>query len=161
MSCGVDRRHSSDSVLLWLWCRPAAIAPIQSLAWEPPYAEGMAPKKTKNKQKKTHQKTVLLSEWQCFYQRLIWFKDKMTVSVHQGIKVLWFREGKTSMSANQSGNKCSLVGIPLIHFLTFYPCLICYLYHTKNCWTFRAHESISSGQNYILASLIPTAKKRN
>ena len=27
-----------DLVLLWLWCRLAAIAPIGTLAWEPPYA---------------------------------------------------------------------------------------------------------------------------
>ena len=26
--CGVGRRHSSDPVLLWLWCRLAAVAPI-------------------------------------------------------------------------------------------------------------------------------------
>ena len=25
-----------DPVLLWLWCRPAATAPIRPLAWEPP-----------------------------------------------------------------------------------------------------------------------------
>ena len=31
-----------DLVLLWLWCRPAATAPITPLAWEPPYAEGAA-----------------------------------------------------------------------------------------------------------------------
>ena len=30
----------SDPSLLWLWCRLAATAPIQPLAWEPPYAEG-------------------------------------------------------------------------------------------------------------------------
>ena len=29
-------------VLLWLWCRPAAAAPIRPLAWEPPYAAGVA-----------------------------------------------------------------------------------------------------------------------
>ena len=45
MSCGVGRRHGSDPVLLWLWRRPAAIAPIQPLAWEPPYATGVALKK--------------------------------------------------------------------------------------------------------------------
>ena len=28
--------------LLWLWCRPAAVAPIGPLAWEPPYAMGAA-----------------------------------------------------------------------------------------------------------------------
>ena len=45
MSCGVDHRHSSDPTLLWLWCRPAAAAPVQPLAWELPYAAGTALKK--------------------------------------------------------------------------------------------------------------------
>ena len=31
----------------WLWCRPVATAPIQLLAWEFPYASGMAVKKKK------------------------------------------------------------------------------------------------------------------
>ena len=38
-------RSRSDLVLLWLWCRLAAVAPIGSLAWEPPYASGAAIKK--------------------------------------------------------------------------------------------------------------------
>ena len=42
MSCGVGCRLGSDPVLLWLWCRPAATAPIRPLAWEPPYAAGVA-----------------------------------------------------------------------------------------------------------------------
>ena len=42
MSCGVGRRHSSDPTLLWLWLKPAAIAPNGPLAWEPPYAMGAA-----------------------------------------------------------------------------------------------------------------------
>ena len=40
MSCGVGHRHGLDPVLLWLWHRPEAIAPIQLLAWETPYAMG-------------------------------------------------------------------------------------------------------------------------
>ena len=32
-----------------LWCRPAAIAPIRPLAWEPPCAAGAALEKTKKK----------------------------------------------------------------------------------------------------------------
>ena len=28
VSCSVGCRHSSDLVLLWLWCRPAAVALI-------------------------------------------------------------------------------------------------------------------------------------
>ena len=31
-----------DPALLWLWCRPAAVAPIRPQAWEPPYAAGAA-----------------------------------------------------------------------------------------------------------------------
>ena len=37
MRYGVGHRRGSDLVLLWLWCRLAAAAPIQPLAWEPPY----------------------------------------------------------------------------------------------------------------------------
>ena len=42
MSCGVGCRCNSDPVLLWLWCRPAAVALIGPLAREPPYAKGAA-----------------------------------------------------------------------------------------------------------------------
>ena len=47
LSCGVGRRCGLDPVLLWLWCRLVATAPIQPLAWEPPYAMGMALKSKK------------------------------------------------------------------------------------------------------------------
>ena len=52
MSCGVGCRLGSDPVLLWLWCRPAAVAPIPPLAWEPPYAMGAALKAKKKKKRK-------------------------------------------------------------------------------------------------------------
>ena len=42
----VGCRGSSDPMLLWLWCRLAAIAPIQPLAWELPYAMDAALKNT-------------------------------------------------------------------------------------------------------------------
>ena len=45
MSYGVGRRHGSDPVLLWLWCRLAAAALIGPQAWEPPNAGGGALKK--------------------------------------------------------------------------------------------------------------------
>ena len=41
-----------DLALLWLWCRPAAVAPIGPLAWEPPYAMGATLKSQKKKKKK-------------------------------------------------------------------------------------------------------------
>ena len=52
MSCGVGHRQGSDTELLWLWCRLAAAALIQTLAWEPPYAVGAALKRQKKKKRK-------------------------------------------------------------------------------------------------------------
>ena len=49
MSCGVGFRHGLDLPLLWLWYRPAAVALIRPLAWEPPYAMGAALKSGKKK----------------------------------------------------------------------------------------------------------------
>ena len=48
VSCGVGRRSGSDPVLLWLWCRPTAPAPIRLLAWETPRATGAALKRQKH-----------------------------------------------------------------------------------------------------------------
>jgi len=48
MSYGVGRRCGLDPLLLWLWCRPAATAPIGPLAWESPYAMGEALKRQKD-----------------------------------------------------------------------------------------------------------------
>ena len=42
MSCGVGRRRGLDLVCLWLWHILAATALIQPLAWELPYAVGVA-----------------------------------------------------------------------------------------------------------------------
>ena len=52
MSCEVGSRHGSDPELLWLWCRPAAVAPIGPLAWETPHAVGRALKDKQTKQTK-------------------------------------------------------------------------------------------------------------
>ena len=47
VSCGVGRRGGLDLAWLWLGCRMAAAAPIRPLAWEPPYAAGIALEKKK------------------------------------------------------------------------------------------------------------------
>ena len=60
MSCGGGCRQGSDPVLLWLWCRPAAVALIGRLAWEPPFAMGVALKSKKERKggkKKGRQRT--------------------------------------------------------------------------------------------------------
>ena len=46
MSCGVGLR----CMLLWLWCRLAAVGPIQPLAWELPNTTGVALKRHSDKQ---------------------------------------------------------------------------------------------------------------
>ena len=51
MSCGVGHRCGSVPMLLWLWWRPAATAPIRPLAQEPPNA-GLEKTKKKRKEKK-------------------------------------------------------------------------------------------------------------
>ena len=48
-----------DPELLWLWCRPAAVAPIWPLAWEAPYVTGATLKWQKRKKKKK-EKILLL-----------------------------------------------------------------------------------------------------
>ena len=58
MSCGVGCRCSLGATLLCPWHRLAAVAPIQPLAWEPPYAMSEALKR----QKKKRVKTCLLEE---------------------------------------------------------------------------------------------------
>ena len=50
VSCGVDRRHGSDPQLLWLWCRPEAIAPIRPLAGNL-YMPWVRPRKDRKKER--------------------------------------------------------------------------------------------------------------
>ena len=52
MNCGEGLRCSSDLAWQWLWRRLAAAAPVQSLAWEPPCAEGTVLEKAKKIKKK-------------------------------------------------------------------------------------------------------------
>ena len=50
-SCSVGHRCGSESVLPWLWCRPAAAALIWSLVWEILYTAGVAIGKKKGGRK--------------------------------------------------------------------------------------------------------------
>ena len=59
VNCGVGRRCGSDLVLLWLWHRLAAVAPIRPLAWEPPYAACAALESQKDKNNKIRKEALL------------------------------------------------------------------------------------------------------
>ena len=65
MGCGMGRRCGLDLALLWLWCRPAAVAPLQPLTWEPPYV-GAALKDKKKKERnywRNYTKLYRMSDW--------------------------------------------------------------------------------------------------
>ena len=58
MNCGVGLRCGLAMALLWLWHRPTAVALIQPLAWETPYAAGAALKKKKKRKKERKEKEM-------------------------------------------------------------------------------------------------------
>ena len=85
MSWSVGRRRGSDPMLLWLWCRPAATAPIRPLAWEPPCAAGAAQEMAKRQKNKKN--------------KVIWyFPKKLNLSLPNGLftvfLVIYLRECK-------------------------------------------------------------------
>ena len=51
MSYVIGCRCGLNPWLLWLWCRPAAAALIQPLAWDLAYAISVAPKKQRKKER--------------------------------------------------------------------------------------------------------------
>ena len=55
MSCGIGHRCGSDRALLWLWCRPAAVALNGLLAQELPGA-ALERKKKKEKRKEENKR---------------------------------------------------------------------------------------------------------
>ena len=87
MSLGVGRGRSSDPALLWLWCRPAATAPIRPLAWESPYAEGEALEKAKKKKNYNNQRKLELHEssrtWRCWEFPLWQSGETNLTSIHE------------------------------------------------------------------------------
>ena len=64
MSSGVGRGCGLDPMLLWLWRRPAAVAPTGPLAWEPPYAAGVALKRKEKKEKKSNVASYKEPNWE-------------------------------------------------------------------------------------------------
>ena len=52
-------------MLLWLWRRLAATAPIRPIAWEPPYAAEAAQETTKRQKKNVFHLRLLSSTYNC------------------------------------------------------------------------------------------------
>ena len=85
MSCGVGCRRGLDPVLLWLWRKPAAVAPIRPLAWEPPYAAGTAPEKAK-RQKQNKQTKIISASINNFIKvhKMLFFSNAVILSTFIG-----------------------------------------------------------------------------
>ena len=60
MNCGVGHRLSLDLALLWLGLGPAAVGLIQPLAWEFPYAMGVALVRAKKIKKERKEENLFL-----------------------------------------------------------------------------------------------------
>ena len=88
LSCGVGCRCSSDPALLWLWCWPAAAAPIRPLAWEPPFAAGVALKPKKGKKK-----ILLGATWICVRTNPACLSDVEHLQVKQNPKCISWEPG--------------------------------------------------------------------
>ena len=80
VSCALDCRCGSDPTLLWLWRRLAAVALIQPLAWELPYAADTAVKRKEKKKKRPQSfftelflycvHSSFLSYWESLFSRI-------------------------------------------------------------------------------------------
>ena len=92
MGCGVGHRRGLDLMLLWWRHRPAAVAPVQPLAWELPYAAGAA-LKSKNKQTnktKTPKDPSLLSEAQRRERPLVTTQEETNFSSRMNHVIISF-----------------------------------------------------------------------
>ena len=81
MSSGVGCRHSLDLMLLWLWCRLAAVAAIQPLAcgFSPP------PKKKKKKAKSISQSYSLICAPLVLFLGLLMSKERQKATMGSSV----------------------------------------------------------------------------
>ena len=89
MSCGIGCRHNWDPELLWLWYRPANVAPVQPLVWELLHAASAALKT--NKQKKLSSPlSEILDIQACFLFPIILklsnWKRELKLSAHKPLE---------------------------------------------------------------------------
>jgi len=99
VSCGVGHRRGLDLVLLWLWHRPAAVAPIGPLAWKLPYAMWEALEKAK-RPPHTHTKKEFLH----LSESRSWDKHKWIAILVWGDELEGFRRNSWKLSVSGKEN---------------------------------------------------------
>ena len=139
MSCGVDRRHGSDPMLLWLWCRLAATAPIRPLVWEPPYAVGSGlrkGKKTKKKKKKkkrnTHDGRISYNIFDLLAQLMLYPVSRVNINHCQCCWVQLFCAYMILPSSFFSKKSCLKIKRKKITFYSSFPFLTL---NSFPCWS--------------------------
>ena len=118
MSCGVSHRHNSDPLLLWLWCRLAATAPIGPQVWEPPCAASAAQKKKKN-----HPQNWGSEFWEplCWWF-WFWVSHESAVRISAGIRYLKTWWGLKDLLSRWFIHKAGKLGWVWVWSLSCSPC---------------------------------------
>ena len=75
----MGRRRGSDPSLLWLWRRPAAMAVIRPLTWEPLYATGAAQEMAKRHTKKMNSIVTGLQVFMNILERSSYYLSKHVI----------------------------------------------------------------------------------
>ena len=153
-----------DLALLWLWCRPATIALIRPLAWEPPYAAGVALEKVKRQKKKKKKE----KEAEYFG----WVRPEGWLSPHAWKCVTW-KNTVTLLTTRYPEELLCYLSLPLLvntermmyvyvcAFLFFVPLswenffslgsfLKCCLHHTSTFWCEGSKHLFTGKQNNTL-----------
>ena len=124
----------TDAVQNWhgcgyLWCRPAAVAPIRPLAWDHAYAVGVALKRQKENKKRKKKESDCSSWGVCggvgsiLHAALwvkglpLWHKSEPQLRFHQG-PAQWVKG--SSIAAAAVGHNCGSDSIPF-HVLQVWP----------------------------------------
>ena len=116
----IGHKRTSDPVLLWLCCRPAAIALIWPPAWEPPYATCVASKRQTKKKTKTKTKNT------CFL--LFWEFDSLVASsliFHKEVASAALKDGRDRTRRGPDTHTIAMhLGIASSHLASFLRLLV-------------------------------------
>ena len=104
---------SSDPLLLWLWYRPAAVAPIQPLAWELPYADGAALKSKKKSPSKCSIVSKMLPNSIVCYGETLWKEE--SVNAVNRFFCFFFRHAPTACGSSQAPGRIWAAAAGLHH----------------------------------------------
>ena len=157
--------------MLWLWCRPAATAPIQPLAWEPSYTRGTALRR--QKEKKTQR---LQDPWRFFSYEVIYresnshtffsqllcsegtWQEGLTWPGCRSLRWWWHSPHQLDLGSSKHGDltssSVSASAIRELHWPIF-------PWHSGDCHTLAAAPSYQLPRTTALLSKVPQSIAKN